>query len=155
MLKHQSASEHRDLLKGGLTMRAVFRAVLFLSLFACSLPTIASGQSRSSDSLVERIAFLELKTIELERRIQELETLITTAPPHDAPARAAANWREKANWRRLRRGMTMDQVRTIIGEPDKVDVIYSRTSWTWGEFPDDATVSFHDDRLAGWTEPGR
>ncbi len=136
-------------------MRAVFSAALLYSLCAGFLPTIAEGQNRSSDSLSQRIVFLELKAVELERRIQELESLIKAEPPRDAPERGVGNWRDIAKWRRLSRGMTMEQVRTAIGEPDKVEVILSTTTWTWGEFPDYATVRFSNDRLAGWTEPGR
>jgi hypothetical protein len=136
-------------------MRAVFRVALLSSLFAGSLPAIAEGQNQPFDSLVQRVAFLELKTVELERRIHELEALIKTGPSQDSPTRAAGNWRELGNWRRLRRGMTTTQVRAIIGEPDKVEAGSSMTIWTWGKFPDYATVRFDDDKLDGWTEPGR
>jgi hypothetical protein len=135
-------------------MIAVFRAALLAALVAASTPPVAEGQEPSSDSLPHRIALLERKADELEQRIRELEALIQAEPSRDRLAPVSAKWRDLANWRRLRRRMTMDQVRALLGEPERVDAILFRTSWTWGT-PPEARLDFDEDRLAGWSEPRR
>ena len=65
-------------------------------------------------------------------------------------------WKDKANWRKLKTGMTMNQVRQVLGEPGKVstrtivDIVYTR--WY---YPDalGGDVAFKDGRVTGWGEP--
>jgi hypothetical protein len=42
------------------------------------------------------------------------------------------NWRDVANWRQLKKGMKMDQVKDLLGEPDKVMASATLTLWYWG-----------------------
>jgi outer membrane murein-binding lipoprotein Lpp len=136
-------------------MIAEVRAALLTTLVAASVPAVANGQEASYDSLAHRIVVLESKTADLEQRVRTLEALIKAAPSQAWRAPGSANWRDRANWRRLRRGMTEDQVRAILGEPENVLVVSSRTVWSWGETPKGASLYFDDDKLAGWSEPSQ
>jgi len=136
-------------------MIAVHRAVLLATLVAASIPAVAEGQAPSSDSLIQRIALLERKAADLEQRVRELEVLLKAEPSQDRPAPVSASWRDSANWRRLRRGMKMDEVRALLGEPERVEALLNFTTWSWGQFPDDASLRFDNDKLAGWSEPRR
>ena len=50
--------------------------------------------------------------------------------------------------------MTMDEVRTLLGEPEKVEGGFI-THWYW-DYPTGPQVYFNNsDKLEGWTEPGR
>jgi outer membrane protein assembly factor BamE (lipoprotein component of BamABCDE complex) len=135
-------------------MTAILRATLVAALIVTSSPAIAAGQQPSSDILVRRIDSLERKVANLEQRVRELEALVKVEPSRERPVAKTANWHDIANWRRLRRGMTPDQVRDLIGEPEKVDVMSSFTIWQWGRGSEYATVSFADDKVTSWSEPG-
>ena len=64
----------------------------------------------------------------------------------------SAKWRDVQNWRRLRRGMTMDEVRALLGEPERVQALGGViTHWYWDSGAD---VSFDaSDKLESWSEP--
>ena len=130
-------------------MISVARAALLGALVAASTPVVAEGQQSSSDSLNRRIGLLERKVAYLEQRVLELE------PSRNQPIAVSANWLDLAKWRRLSRGMNMDQARTLLGEPERVDAISIHTTWTWGTYPDYAEAHFAEGTLAGWSEPRR
>ena len=134
-------------------MIAARRAALLALLVAALTPAALAGQQQSSDSLVHRIVLLENTVAGLEQRVRELEALIKGEPSRPQPVAASTKWRDIANWRQLRPGMTTAQVRAVLGEPDRVSAIGSHTNWTWGDPPKSAYVSFDDDKLEGWYEP--
>ena len=136
-------------------MTGILRVALLAALAAASIPTVAAGQESSSDVLVRRIDLLERKASDLEKRVRELEALIKVEPSRDRRVPTSAAWRDLANWRRLSRGMNMDQVRALLGEPDSIHAISSSTTWTWGTFPRDAEVEFNEGKVTGWSEPRR
>jgi len=137
------------------TMTAILRVAILTAMAASCTPAVAAGRQSSADSLLRRIDSLERRAADLEQRVRELETLVKVEPSRDRPVSASANWRDLANWRRLRRGMNMDQVRALLGEPERVDAISIRTTWTWGRYPEYAEVHFDEGKLAGWSEPRR
>jgi hypothetical protein len=126
------------------------RALLFVALTVICLPAVAEGQTASSDSLLRRIDVLDRRVADLERRIRELEAPTTVGAGRDFRVSTAPNWRDLQNWRQLRRGMTMDQVRALLGEPNRVDA-GGVTYWHWPN----AHVYFMSDVLEGWSEPRR
>lgn len=132
-------------------MTAMLRAALLAALTAASIPTVAAGQDTSTASLLRRIEVLERANTDLERRVSELEALLKSAPSQSQPIPSPTKWQDLANWRRLRRGMSMDKVRALLGEPDRVDVPFY-TFWRWPG----AWVQFdRDGKLDGWSEPSR
>lgn len=59
-----------------------------------------------------------------------------------------------SSWRRLSNGMSMDQVRNLMGEPWKVTNYGIFTIWDYGKFPNSGTVDFDKyGRVSGWSEP--
>ena len=134
-------------------MIAARRAALLALLVAALTPAALEGQQQSSDSLVHRIVVLENTVAGLEQRVRELEALIKGEPSRPQPVAASTNWRDIANWRQLRVGMTTAQVREVLGEPDRVRASDPFLDWTWGNPPQSASVRFYDDKLSGWEEP--
>lgn len=132
-------------------MTAILRAALFAALTAASVPVVAAGQDTSSDSLLRRIDLLERRTTDLEQRVRELEALIKVEPSQDRRVSTSPDWRDLQNWRRLHLGMKMDEVRKLLGEPERVDAGYV-TFWRWA---DAASVEFMDGKVSGWSEPRR
>jgi len=135
-------------------MRALSRSAIFVALVALSTPRSVRCQDHSLASLEQRIVLLERKNLELEQRVRDLEAVSKGSPVKAQSVPTTGNWRDIANWRRLKRGMSMDQVRELLGEPDRVDgggVAY----WHWGKGAEAATVTFIADELAEWSEPRR
>ena len=59
-------------------------------------------------------------------------------------------WKNKANWRNLRNGMTMKEVRSLLGEPERVSQTSSFTWWHYGY----GNVDFNKHGFVqGWMEP--
>ncbi|PYO45218.1 MAG: hypothetical protein DMD33_00200 [Gemmatimonadetes bacterium] len=129
-------------------MIAVLRAALVATLVAASIPAVAAGQDTSTASLLRRIEVLERANTDLEQRVRELEAVIKSQPTQGQPIPASTRWRDLANWRRLHLGMKMDEVRELLGEPERVEAGYV-TYWRWT----DANVSFISGKLEGWSEP--
>ena len=130
------------------------RAALLSGILICSTRAAAQGPEPTSDSLNRRIAFLERRVADLEQRVRELDSLIKSPSPRARTVAASGNWHELMNWRRLGRGMTMDQVRALLGEPESVKANPIFTTWAWGSFPNDAEVEFDQGgKVTGWSEP--
>ena len=55
-----------------------------------------------------------------------------------------------ANWRRLRRGMSMKEVRALLGVPERV-AGGTLTTWSWLG----AYVTFSSEKRFSWNEPWR
>jgi hypothetical protein len=131
-------------------MTLILRTALLAAFAAASIPAVASGQDTSAASLLRRIELLEHANTDLERRVSELESLIKSKPSKGRSIPASTGWQDLANWRQLRLGMTMDEVRALLGEPERVEG-GPITTWRWV----DANVYFIDGELKGWSEPIR
>ena len=129
-------------------MTAILRTALLAALAAASIPTVAAGQDTSPASLLRRIELLERANTDLERRVRELEAIIQSEPSQGRPIPASTKWQDLANWRQLRRGMKPDQVRALLGEPERVEG-GDFTYWHWAN----AYVLFYSGKLDRWSEP--
>lgn len=131
-------------------MPRILYASLVVACIATSLPATAVGQSAPIDSLTRRIEVLERQNADLERRVHMLEARLNPQAPSVPAVQPSANAKDLRNWRRLRKGMSMDEVRALLGEPERVDA-GPVTFWRWGS----ADVAFMNDGVVGWSEPGR
>jgi hypothetical protein len=131
----------------------ILRVAVLTALVAFSIPAVAAGQQPSDDSLLRRIDLLERRSSDLEQRVRELEAVIKGEPSRDLPVPTSAKWRDLQNWRRLRRGMNMNEVRALLGEPERVQTMTFGTWWYFGN-PIAAKVELDDrSKLQGWSEP--
>ena len=132
-------------------MTAIPRVALLATLAAASIPAVAAGQGTSVDSLNRRVVLLERNVASLELRVLELEALIKNEPSQVQPVAESPKGQGLANWRRLSRGMTMDAVRGLLGEPESVMAFPSITTW---QYPNGASVDFSsENKVQGWMEP--
>ena len=137
-------------------MTGILRATLLAALVSFSIPAVAVAQKVSVDSLLRRIDLLERTTTDLERRVRELEALIRSEPSRGLSVPTSPKWRDVQNWRRLRLQMTMDEVRALLGEPDRVDASGMFTFWYWDEpLGGDVTFDSRSGKLNRWSEPRR
>jgi hypothetical protein len=120
------------------------------SMAAIIVATALGPHTSHAQSLEERVQ-------DLERRVQELESKERGTPAASAPTRGDSNgWRSQANWRTLKRGMSQDEIRRVLGEPHRVDVLGpSLTIWYYN-YPSGGRVNFNNrGALEGWSEPRR
>ena len=132
-------------------MRALFRIAVAAAVAAALLPAAAYGQNATSEALIRKVDSLQTRTDELESRVAALESLLKAAPARRPAADAAPNPRDIANWRRLREDMSMEEVRSLLGEPEKID---GGTVAYW-YYPRSGQVTFVSGRLTQWKEPSR
>jgi hypothetical protein len=74
--------------------------------------------------------------------------------PTRRPKPALAGWRSRANWRKLRQGMTQAEVKALLGPPGSID--NSLGFSVWWLYPDilGGRVEFNrDGGVTGWSEP--
>ncbi len=94
----------------------------------------------------DRISLLEKEVQELKLRLMKIE------PPQGSQQNALATsqgWKVLANWRSLKKGMSYDEVRALLGEPDRVRA----GGFTFWYYVNGGTANFYKDKLDGWTEP--
>jgi len=95
---------------------------LFLWLGALVVVSLWLAMPLRSQTLDGRVQELEKKVAQLEQRILKLEAIIVELQknPGKPAASAVAGWKDKANWRRLKKGMSKSEVERILGVALKV-----------------------------------
>lgn len=130
-------------------MRGILQASFLALALLASVPVSMQAQAKTVEALAQRVDSLERRIAELERRLAQPQG---SSSSQRAPQSVATeSWRDIANWRRLREGMSYDAVRRILGEPDRVS---GGTIALW-MYPNAGQVSFYSGRLRSWTEPPR
>lgn len=97
----------------------------------------------------ERITQLEIEVQELKNRLSKLESPQVASSAVQKPFASPDGWKNVANWRALKTGMSPDQVRQILGEPKKVDG-GALADWFYAN---GGAVRFYKDQLSNWREP--
>ena len=69
-----------------------------------------------------------------------------------APVGGGDGWRDKANWRKLKRGMSKEDVKILLGDPAKITEVADQSWWYYGSVPM-AKVEFGPGGVIGWAEP--
>ena len=132
-------------------MTATCRVALLATLAAASISAVAAAQGTPIDSLNRRVSLLERSVAVLEQRVRELQALVKSDSSQVQPVVEPSKGQGLANWRRLSRGMTMDAVRRLLGEPVSVIAFPTFTGW---QYPDGASVTFNsENQVQGWMEP--
>ena len=115
---------------------------------ACALFSLATTTGAyASDT--ERIARLEKEIQELKERLANLEVSRAKSNGDQKSVESGAGWKHLANWRSLKKEMTYDDVRRILGEPMRVH----GGDFTFWYYANKGRVSFYQDRLSMWQEP--
>ncbi len=119
---------------------------IFLFVSFSSSGTAVSAENNEIEALKQKIT-------SLENRIKDLESLLKI---YQIPAEQGIDkkygWLNKKTWRSLKKGMTEDEVKKILGEPVK-SIEGFRTIWYYPSFYS-GIVSFDEKgNLIGWNAP--
>ena len=126
---------------------SLIRPTLKLSVVGIVALT-AVFSSFASDS--DRIVQLEKEVLELKLRLTNLEAPQKKSVINQRMAASNDGWKSLANWRSLKKGMSYDDVRGVLGEPATIRASGVLTFWGYANR---GTVTYFDDRLDGWSEP--
>jgi hypothetical protein len=94
------------------TMRIRASAAMAAVLVCAAISDSAQAAEPGTDPRIER---LEQSIRDLERRVASLEAQLGERPSASQVAPA------KANWRKLKNGMTESDVERLLGSPERVD----------------------------------
>ena len=118
-----------------------------LALLLCALAFQVNAQSGATD---ERIRLLEAQILQLNGRVSALEGMLNQAKANQQPIVTGEGWKSLANWRKLKQGMSEDDVRALLGEPVRI----SGGDFAWWVYPDHGEVMFYQrEGVDKWTEP--
>ena len=88
-------------------------------------------------------AVLENRLDELETRLERLERLLDEKFADD-------RWKEPVLWSRIRTGMSESDVRTLLGEPARIEQAIFTTWYYHKTSRDHSHVWFDEGRVLGW-----
>lgn len=109
---------------------------------------VGFGDALAETSSESRLQRLEDAVRVLEQRVAALEEQLRAAATPTAVAPG------KANWRKLRNGMSEGEVEQLLGSPSRVDNMGPIVFWYYG-YPVGGAVQFdgRNRTVKGWQEP--
>jgi outer membrane protein assembly factor BamE (lipoprotein component of BamABCDE complex) len=126
--------------------KSLMKAILEVG-FVGALALTASFGAMASDG--DRITQLEKEVQELKRRLTNLERPQSSSSLNQKPTSSTEGWKNLAAWRSLKNGMSYDDVRAILGEPQRID----GGRLTYWFYPNRSSLTFYLDKLDSWSEP--
>ena len=128
---------------------------MLIRLHVAPLQGVRALPQARRDSILIRLEALERMVSMLDARVRQLEGQVqANQVSWGRPIQVAPGaWRDRQSWRKLKIGMTMDDVRTLLGEKEKV-VAGPIIHWYWQK-AGGQEVYFNsiDQTLLGWAEP--
>jgi hypothetical protein len=144
------------LTNGGVGMKSLNKLLLIMFMF-CAVSRIAYADDAEIRDLRNRIEYLEKKVESMDQTLTRMMAILNASPSVSRSQQSVTpdplKWRDKQNWRRLRTGMSKDEVRDLLGEPDRIDNFGAFESWNYGN-PVGGEVQFSPkEKLNSWHEP--
>lgn len=110
-----------------------------------SFAVVFSSHAQDSDRIVQ----LEKEIQELKLRVSKLEALANGPSKAQAVGSAGDGWKSVANWRKLSTDMSANEVRSILGEPERID----GGGVAWWYYQNGGRVTFISGKVSQWVEP--
>ncbi len=134
-------------------MKSLSKMLLIMFMFY-AIPLIAYGDDAEIKDLRNRIEYLEKKVEAMDQTLTKMMAILNASPSVSRSQQSVTpdqlKWKDKQNWRRLRSGMSKDEVTDVLGEPDNIDKFPSWEVWRYGY----AEVQFSSaEKLDSWHEP--
>lgn len=138
----------RIAMESGMCMTEISNKSISHAFMAVLLMLVSGTNSFASES--DRITQLEIEVQQLKQRLSSLERPPGSEVASPKSLASSEGWRQIANWRSLKKGMSPEDARSLMGEPQTVRAAGSFTFWSYlnrGE------ITFFDEKIYGWTEP--
>lgn len=96
-----------------------------------------------------RITQLEKEVQELKIRLSRLESPQSSTNQPQKTIVSGEGWKSLANWRSFKTGMSYDEVRSILGEPTRID----GGNLAYWHYSNSGSVRFFLGKANEWQEP--
>jgi len=127
--------------------------VLIGLILAALLAAPTSVSAAGGTPAEQEIEVLQQQIRELQQRVDRLEAKMAQGVPVNRAEEVApvpGGWHKAFNWNLLVRGMTMEEVIEILGEPENRRSANKYEFWEYG----DGLVRMYLRRLRSWDMPG-
>ena len=114
----------------------------FIAVSTLTLAVASSAYAQSG----ARIDQLERDVLALQQRILKLEAALGSSSSSPQPATSGSPWKSLSNWRQLKSGMGPNEVRALLGEPDRI----TGGNVAYWYYPGDGTITFTNDKVSQW-----
>lgn len=120
----------------------MLKEMTLIGFLLFAVPSDANAQ----DS--DRVDQLEKEIQAMKLRLSNLESLLAPNNAQSAPV-SGEGWKSIVNWRKLSKDMSANDVRELLGEPERIDG--GNTSF-W-HYPKLGQVTFFREKVERWSEP--
>lgn len=129
------------------------KGLVIIFLLVCVLNV--ESQAGKIDELEERIELLETRVSELEKALGEL---LSEGPVSKVGRQISTPqgelWKNFSAWRKLRRGMSREEVIRLLGEAHSISVDAYAEYWRYGAVSEGGIARFSaNGKLFSWDEP--
>jgi hypothetical protein len=141
-------------------------ALVLSGLFLAAPGGAQEGFQRKLETMENRMLYLERQLSEMSKRLERMEKMLAERiqPANGKVANVPPGFAPDVNvWRMLKRGMTEEEVRSLLGEPRQVRFSRGYTYWYYEPRPVTVRPTWMvaqpyamfagDGRLAMWDEP--
>ena len=109
--------------------------------------TFSYGQTLTDSEMSTKIR-------ELEKRVSVLESIIASSKPVASEVPGGKDTSDRKLWRKLQIGMSDDLVRSILGEPLRIEQLAGGFyTWQYSTETWHSTISFDRKGVMSWSEP--
>jgi hypothetical protein len=119
-----------------------------LKLFGALCILIAAAFSaQASDA--DRINQLEKELQEIKQRLSVLESPSSSSNARQIQSPPGEGWKSVSNWRKLNTGMSHEEVRSLLGEPQRIN----GGEFSFWQYSNRGEVIFVRAKVYEWKEP--
>jgi hypothetical protein len=128
-------------------MKFSFTIIIIILIITSKYSVYAQQKDTISDS---DAVTLEQRIADLKMRVATLEQLLTKSKTSEI--QSTEKWNDRTLWRKLKTGMSMNQVEALLGSPKRISGGNS-AHWYYSEESLYGIVVFDDGRVRRWEEP--
>jgi hypothetical protein len=137
-------------------MKSLSKMLLIVFMFY-AIPRLAYGDDAQILELRNRIEYLEKKVETMNQTLIKMMAILDSSSSVSRVQQSVTpnqlKWEDKQNWRKLRTGMSKNEVTDLLGEPDRIDKFTSFEVWQYG-YPGGGNVHFSSkEKIESWSEP--
>ena len=131
--------------------------MLLMMFVLCAIPWLSYGDDAQINELRNRVELLQKQVKTMNQTLTQMMDIlnglssVSSSQPSVTPNQL--KWEDRQNWRKLRSGMSKDEVRDLLGEPDNIDKYTFYEDWLYGVPPHGMVKFSSEEKLDSWHEP--